>query len=286
MTILLLVALGLAIGLVLGALGGGGAVLAVPALVFLVGQTANEATTSSLVIVGAAAVTGVATHVRSGGIAWRTGLAFALAGVPAAWAGSRLNGVVDERVLLLGFGVLMLVAAAGMLRGQRARKPSGPEPAPATPERASGTAAEARTGSDTAVLQRPRAAARRSTPRAPWAAVLGAGLAVGLLTGFFGVGGGFVVVPALVLALRVPMSRAVGTSLVVVAITSATALLARIPAAEFEWAVIGPFAGAAVAATLVGRRIADRLPARGLQVGFAVLLVLVATYTLVRGLIG
>ena len=102
---------------------------------------------------------------------------------------------------------------------------------------------------------------------------------MGFLTGFFGVGGGFVIVPALVLVLGLPMQQAVGTSLLVVAANSATALASRAGVAHFDWAVIVPFTLAAMIATLLGKRVADRLPATRLKRGFAVLLVIVAVYT-------
>lgn len=292
--LLLLIALGLAIGLVLGGLGGGGAILTVPALVFLVDQSAVQATTSSLVIVGIAAAIGAASHVASGRVCWRTGISFGVVGLPAAWAGSHLSHAVDEAVLLLAFAALMVVAAGAMLRDRAA----GPGPlaaaeSPATSRRpahggTSAVRAAGGSGSATATLERERVASARepgSTPGASacalvsWRAVAVVGLGVGFLTGFFGVGGGFVIVPALVLALGLPMQQAVGTSLVIVALNSASSLLARSATAEFDWSVIVPFALAATLATVLGRRLADRLPAARLRAGFAVLLLVVAGYT-------
>lgn len=243
-----LVVLGLVVGLVLGGLGGGGAILTVPVLVFVIGQSPGMATASSLVIVGLAAVVGVLGAARNGGVSWRTGLGLGAAGLPAAWLGSRLNPLVDGNLLLVGFAVIMLAAAVGMFRSQRDHAPS----------------------------------ARQRSRLASVAAVLGSGLAVGFVTGFFGVGGGFVVVPALVVVLGLPMDLAVGTSLVVVALNAGVALLARIGTTHLDWAVVVPFALAAMAATLLGRRVADRLPSVRLRQAFGVLLVLVAAYTLVQ----
>ena len=107
--------LGLGIGLLLGALGGGGSILTVPVLVFVLGASAQEATTGSLVIVGITAVVASIGHARSGGTRWKTGLMLGAIGVPASVLGTRLNRAVDEDVLLLAFAALMLVAAAGML---------------------------------------------------------------------------------------------------------------------------------------------------------------------------
>ena len=299
--VLPLVGIGLVIGLVLGGLGGGGAVLTVPALVFLVGQDAVEATTSSLVIVAIAAVAGVAGHVRAGSLVWRTGLALGLAGVPAAWLGSRLGAAIDPDRLLLGFAVLMVVAAVAMLRPSPSRtrmvalrggrvprsEPSAPVP-PATPPT---TPTATPTGSS-GVAARVDVLAPDAGPttlpgrRAPWPLVVAVGLGVGLLTGFFGVGGGFAIVPALVLLLGLPMSRAVGTSLVVVVVSSLAALLSRVGAAPVDAEVVVPLALAAVVATVGGRRFASRVPATRLQRVFAVLLVLVAVYTGVQAALG
>jgi len=224
------------------------------------------------VVVGAAAVVGAAGHVRAGTVAWRTGLFFGAAGIPAAWIGSHLSHAVDGSVLMLGFSLLMLGAAIAMLRPVGAPTPlATPVPVPAG---AAGPAPTASTSGE------PDGAAPQCVRCGRWPFVVGAGLGVGLLTGFFGVGGGFVVVPALVLVLGLPMQMAVGTSLVVVSINAATALLARSTTAEFDWSVIIPFALAAMAGTVGGRHVADRLPAAQLKRAFAVLLVLVATYTL------
>jgi uncharacterized protein len=113
MSVVGLVLVGLLIGLILGGLGGGGAILTVPALVVMAGQHAQDATTSSLVVVGLAAVAGVATQVRAGRVAWRTALGVGAAGLPAAWAGSLLSRVADPDIVMLGFACVMLLAAAG-----------------------------------------------------------------------------------------------------------------------------------------------------------------------------
>lgn len=279
--VLLLVAIGLTIGLVLGGLGGGGAILTVPALVFLVGQGPAEATGGSLVIVGLAAVAGVGSHVRAGTVSWRTGLTFGVAGVPAAYVGSRLSAAIDPDRLLLAFAVLMVVVAVAMLRPG----PSRDRMAAARAQK-SENGAGAASGAGAAKGATQAVAERTDARHASWPVIIGAGLGVGLLTGFFGVGGGFVIVPALTLLLRLPMRLAVGTSLIVVAINSAAALLSRLGHTELDWAVIGPVAAAAMLATFVGRRLAVRLPAARLKRAFAVLLVLVAGYTGVKAAIG
>jgi uncharacterized membrane protein YfcA len=251
-------ALGAAIGLVLGALGGGGSVLTVPALVFVLGLTAQAATTASLVIVGITAVVAAVGHARSGHVQWRSGLLLAAAGVPASLGGTALNRLVSENLLLLAFAVLMLLAAAGMLI----------QP----PKNASDTDGQA--------------AGQRDGSRRLWLRLMLAGLLIGALTGFFGVGGGFVIVPVLVVALSFPIASAVGTSLVVIALNAGVALAARIGQAELDWGVIVPFTAAAVLASLGGTRLADRLPATTLTRAFAALLVLVAVYVAVRAVLG
>lgn len=287
MDLLWIILLGLLIGLVLGGLGGGGAILTVPALVYVVGQQAQDATTSSLVIVGLTAAVGVLSYRSAGRVRWGMGLTFGAVGLPATWLGSFLNHRVDENLLLLGFSVLMVLAAVAMVADQ-SRGASSSTPANGSPEgtsavsttsaRPSGATARRSPGSSTSVLDRPATAEARTGRPSP-AAIVGVALVVGLLTGFFGVGGGFIIVPALVLVLRLPMHQAVGTSLMIVALNSATSLGSRLTTANFDWAVIVPFTLAAMAATLAGKRVADRLPARQLKLGFAALLILVAGYT-------
>jgi uncharacterized membrane protein YfcA len=260
MTTLAAVGLGLLIGLVIGGLGGGGSILTVPALVFLLGLSAQAATSASLVIVGVTAAVATIGHARSGHTGWRAGVFLALAGLPASLLGTRLNLLVEQDVLLLAFAGLMLLAAAGMLIRRR--------------------------DDSTAVDEADRPASVEPGRAGRWSRLIAAGLVIGFLTGFLGVGGGFVIVPALVLALRFPMPRAVGTSLLVIAMNAVVALAARAGAGSFDWEVIVPFTGAAVAASLGGTLLADRLPTRQLTTSFGVLLVLVAGYVGVRAFLG
>lgn len=247
--LLIVVLLGLLIGGVLGGLGGGGAILTVPALVYIIGLPAQEATTGSLLIVGLSSIVAAVVHQRNGNVQWRVGLAFGLTGIPAAWLGTWANARIDGATLLLGFSAVLVVAAVAML---------AKTPDPSVEHKHSG-----------------------SRPRAPLV-VAAAALLVGLLTGFFGVGGGFVIVPALVLTLALPIHKAVGTSLLVIVINSAASLVSRAGTSHldhFNWSVIVPFTLAAMVATLLGKAVADRLPAPQLQKAFAMLLILVAGYT-------
>lgn len=277
------VALGLLIGLSLGALGGGGSILTVPALVFVLGLSAQEATTASLVIVGVTAAAASAGHARSGHTRWRSGFLLAAIGVPASLAGTVLNRRVDPDVLLLSFAALMLVAAVGMLLRARsaARRQAQAQPSqPASPDAPGGSALAA-----TPAGPAHAAPAARSRLGHAWR-LAAAGLGIGFLTGFLGVGGGFIVVPVLVVLLSTPMPVAVGTSLLVISLNSAVALAARAGHGSFDWEVIVPFTAAAVAGSLAGKRAADRVSPNKLTVAFAALLVAVAVYVGVQAVLG
>lgn len=261
---LVVVPVALVVGLALGALGGGGSILTVPALVYLLGLGPREATTGSLVIVGLTSVIAAAPHHRAGRVALGQGLVFGVLGAAGALAGARASGLVAPDVLLLGFAVLMLVVATVMV----VRLRSG--------SRASGDPA-----AEPVLRWRPwRCDCRRL------ALLLVTATGVGLLTGFFGVGGGFVIVPALLLALRLPMPVAVGTSLVVIAVNSATSLAFRLgDGTSLDLAVVLPFTGLAVLGSLAGGRLAGRADPRRLTIAFVVLLVAVAGYSLVRSVL-
>ncbi|MBO1766690.1 sulfite exporter TauE/SafE family protein [Allobranchiibius sp. GilTou38] len=256
MTVTAAALLGLLIGISLGALGGGGSILTVPALVYALGEPAQAATTGSLVIVGVTSLIGALGHSRAGNVRWVTGVIFGVTGIAASLAGTALNRQVDPNALLLAFAALMAVAAVGMLR--RATRPSLPRE------------------------QHHQVAGRFPVTPAGVAKFVAAGLVVGFLTGFLGVGGGFVIVPALVMALDFPMPAAVGTSLLVIALNSAAALMARAGHATFHWSLILPFTAAAIAGSLLGSRVADRTSHTTLSRAFAGLLVLVATYVAAR----
>jgi uncharacterized protein len=258
--------LGFLIGLSLGALGGGGSILAVPALVYGAGQTPQDATTTSLLLVGIASLVGMTSHWRAGRVRVRTGILFGLAGIGGSLAGSSLNRHINPDVLLLGFAGLICLAAWRMVTGCPTCTKVG----------------------ETTAIAGVTSPAARSTPPSLMLnsldlqtviVVLGAGTAVGFLTGLFGVGGGFIIVPALTLGLKLPMPEAIGTSLLVIVINSTTALSTRIATASIDWAVTIPFVVTAIAGVLVGGRIADRLdPKRSLR-WFAALLLAVAIYT-------
>jgi uncharacterized membrane protein YfcA len=246
--VLIALAAGALLGVALGTVGGGGAVLAVPVLVFLLGQSVHEATTASLVIVLAAATAGAASHARHGTSCWGIAAAFVAAAVPGSIAGTLLNDVVPGHALLGGFALLLLGVA--WLTWRRA-------------------------AFSTSEIEGP-------CPSVDLRFVAGAGLLTGALTGLFGVGGGFAVVPALALGLHVPLRRAIATSLVVVtAISSITLAEHLVKSTAIDWSVVLPFAAAAVLTASFGGSIARRLPRRTLARGFALMLAGIASYLIV-----
>ena len=373
---LLAIAAGLLIGLSLGALGGGGSILTVPALVYLLGQRPHQATAASLLVVGIAAITGAVTHARARRVRFGAGIAFGLLGVAGSYAGSRASEAVAPDALLAGFSLLMLAAAGAMIarrgsprrhgapgpqdcpdgrilripagsaispHGEPAAGRAGPEPpllaglaVPPALGRADAQPAAGRAA--TALLERPPVDAPRcdipigghpvrslaatavtarqaaptaqpptaqppTPPVAGWwqrlarltragagrpALIAAVATGVGFITGFFGVGGGFLVVPVLVLVLGFDMAAAAGTSLLVIAIDSAAALAARAGhgGLALDWPIIATFTAAAVAGSLVGGRLAGRVSPHRLTAAFTVLIVAVACYTLARSLPG
>jgi uncharacterized protein len=259
---LLALPLGLLIGVSLGTLGGGGSILTVPALVYALGENPRQATTTSLVIVGITALTGTIGHARSRRVRWGPGLVFGVVGVGGSLLGSTLNKLVNPNVLLLAFAGLMLLAAGAMMHRQRSAQRESAHPSAPT-----------------------LVAARGLTVRRV-VAIAVVGTSVGFMTGFFGVGGGFVVVPGLVLALGFRMGEAVGTSLLVIAINSAVALAARGGVIAVDWGVVIPFTATAMAGSLLGNWVAGRVPASVLVRAFAGLLVLLALYVAMRSILG
>jgi len=258
--------IGLLIGLSLGALGGGGSILTVPALVYLLGQDAHAATTGSLLIVGVSAITGMAAHHRAGRVQVAQGIVFGVLGIGGSFVGSRLSASVAPAALLSAFSVLLLVVAT-VLYARTRRQKQVAQPA----DVARGPII---TWWPSFVCACPRAAK-----------VILTATAVGLLTGFFGVGGGFAVVPALVLALGFTMPVAVGTSLLVISINSASALAARVDhGLALDWVLIGSFTAAAIIGSLLGGRVAARVHPRLLLRAFTLLLVAVAFYTAARSI--
>ena len=267
MTLAVIIVAGALIGLSLGALGGGGSILAVPVLVYGLGQSAAQATTGSLVVVGVTSLAGTITAYRSGNALLTRGIVFGLVAVGGAAAGAKASALVSEPVLLAAFAALLLAVAAVMAARQlRSRR------------RQPGSRAESQLA-DPIISLRPSFACQ--CPRA--LKVLAAATIVGMLTGFLGVGGGFLVVPALVLALGLPMAYAAGTSLVVISITSASALAVRAGTGTHPaWGLVALLTAAAVLGGWAGARLTTRTDTRKLQAAFTFLILLVAGYTASR----
>lgn len=302
MTLLLAVVAGVLIGLSLGALGGGGSILAVPVLVYALDQSPAQATTGSLVVVGVTSLVSAVAAYRSGNVLLARGATFGLVALGGAAAGAKLSAHVSDPVLIAAFAVLMLLVGGVMaMRQVRTRRDRAPDHdrelrpaaaasdqpgAPAATRSADTPAVEAHPSSRTRVMLDDPIITFSPTfacqcPRA--LKVLITATVVGLLTGFLGVGGGFLVVPALVLALSLPMEYAAGTSLVVISMTSAVALGVRAGVGTTpDWGVVLALTLASALGGLLGARLAARTDTARLSAAFTVLVLGVAIYTAAR----
>ena len=241
------------IGLSLGLLGGGGSILTVPVFVYVLGFGAKQAVAMSLAVVGAVSLFGAVGHWRAGNVRLRIALAFGSVAMVGTYAGARVSVLLSGAAQLALFALVMLVAAVFMFRGNAGESLV---PAPAA--------------QDAQPSHGPR--------RVPW--ILLEGLAVGVLTGLVGVGGGFLVVPALVLLAKLPMKQAVGTSLLVIAMKSVSGFLGYAGQVEIQWGFMAGFTAVAIAGILLGSRLIRFVPQHALQRAFAVLLVLMGGFIL------
>ncbi|RAV33124.1 sulfite exporter TauE/SafE family protein, partial [Corynebacterium heidelbergense] len=235
----------------MGALGGGGAILAIPLFIYGLGFAAHQATVAALLIVGIGALSGVLTHVRARHVAAPTGLAFGALGIGGSYLGPRLSAAVDEAVLLTAFAALVAVVAGLMAhtawRGRREGQ------APPRPGR--------------------------------WVAIIVSATTVGFLTGFFGVGGGFAIVPALTLVVGLEMPLAVGTSLLVILLNTLIALLLHGGVGQLPHpGLIAVFAAATIGGTWLGSALGSRASEKTLRLCFAALLAVVSVYTAARSI--
>jgi uncharacterized membrane protein YfcA len=246
----------------------------VPLLIAL-GLPFLEASTMSLVVVGTGAAAALVPHQRAGRVDWRVGLTFGALGAVGAALGARVAGLLPPPVLLGGLTALLVAGATAMLgSGLRARE------AARTPD----SATEPDPGAEVAELALARAE-RTPTPSGRITGrVLGLATSVGVVTGVFGVGAGFVVVPALVSGMRVPVKRATATALVVIVMNSAVALAVRHGAISDPRATVELAMATAVFA-VVGALVSRRVPGWVLALSFGTLLAVAAAYTLVRALI-
>ncbi|MCG2622182.1 sulfite exporter TauE/SafE family protein [Arthrobacter sp. I2-34] len=238
-------ALGLLIGAVLGLVGAGGSIVAVPALVYGVGMGAAEAIPISLLVVGASSAAAVLPRLR-GQVNIPMALAVGAAGIPTAWAGTAAGRLIDQDILMLAFAAIMVLAGIRMLG--KTREASGPCNTAAGP------------------------AWRSCLPRA-----VAVGLLVGFLTGLLGVGGGFLITPALTLFLGLGMAQAVGTSLLIIVMNSAAGFSAHAAGLAIDWPMVLAFAVPAVLGSLAAAGLAHRLKDRHIRITFATLIFTVAT---------
>ncbi|TDE22722.1 sulfite exporter TauE/SafE family protein [Actinomadura sp. 6K520] len=244
MTLALTLLAALAVGVSLGLLGGGGSILTVPILVYVAGVETKQAIAMSLFVVGATSLAGVVPHARAKRVRWRTGLLFGGAGMAGAYAGGRLAAYIPAGVLLAAFAVMMAVTAVAMLRGRHA--PTG-----------------------------------EHTER-PVFRILAEGVTVGLVTGLVGAGGGFLVVPALVLLGGLSMPAAVGTSLLVIAMKSFAGLAGYLSAVQIDWPLTLAVTGAAVLGGVAGSRLAGRVEPERLRRAFGWFVLVMAGFVVTQ----
>jgi hypothetical protein len=233
----------LLIGVSLGLLGGGGSILTVPILLYVFHLPPREAIATSLLVVGTTSAAALVPHARAGRVRWRTGALFGVNSMASAYVAGRLARYLPPGVLMVLFGAVMLATAVAMMRGRRAAADAAPS----------------------------------DLPRAKVVAV---GLAVGTVTGLVGAGGGFLVVPALVILGGLPMPVAVGTSLLVIALNSFAGLAGALSSVSLPWGTAAVVTGAAVAGSVVGGRLAGTIPADTLRRVFAWLVLAMATLLL------
>ena len=201
-----------------------------PLLVYVAGLDSKEAIATSLLVVGVTSLAALVPHARAGRVRWRTGLVFGVAAMAGAYVGGRLAAFVPGTVLLVAFSLMMLATAVAMIRGRRE--------------------VEQHDGGMRVGL------------------VLAEGGVVGLVTGMVGAGGGFLVVPALVLLGGLPMSAAVGTSLLVIALKSFAGLAGYLATVQIDWGLAAAVTAAAVVGSLLGGTLTGRIPADTLRRGF------------------
>lgn len=238
--LLLALALSTLIGVSLGLLGGGGSILAVPVLVYVARVDVHAAIGTSLAVVGTTALVGGLVHARAGRVDPRAAALFGGAGMLGAPLGAQATHAVAPRVLLMLFAALMLAVGGLMLRG--------------------------------------KAGARSGSARPHPVAVPAAGFGVGLLTGFLGVGGGFLIVPALTLLAGLPIHTAIGTSLLVIAANSAAGVVGHLRQGEMPLGLTAAFTASAALGALAGVRLASSLDPARLRRSFAVFVILVGLF--------
>ncbi|MGK7899530.1 MAG: sulfite exporter TauE/SafE family protein [Xenococcus sp. (in: cyanobacteria)] len=247
------------IGLSLGLIGGGGSILAVPILIYVMGVTPKAAIAMSLIIVGIVSLIGAIPHWLQENVNLKTAAMFAPAAMIGAYLGARLAAFpfITETFQLICFGLVMVIASVLMIRkgGKSSEK-------------------------------REAFSAKKSDSLSPhqghWLAIPLEGLGVGILTGFVGVGGGFAIIPALVLLGGIPMKEAIGTSLLIIAFKSATGFLGYLSQVKLDWNLVISFTLAASVGTLGGAYLTRFIDAKNLQKGFGYFVLAVAVFVLIK----
>ncbi|OAB56352.1 permease [Phormidium willei BDU 130791] len=248
--------LALGIGISLGLLGGGGSILAVPILMYVMGLSPQEAIAASLFIVGIVSLLGLIPHAKAGNVSLKLALTFAPAAMVGAYAGARLAALpaITETIQVVAFGIVMLLASILMIRkGQRQAQPVE------------------------AALSPPKSPSLGKILMIPLE-----GLLVGIITGFVGVGGGFAIIPALVLLGGTPMKEAIGTSLLIIAFKSATAFFGYMDQVSLDWGLMISFTLAASVGTYAGAMLSHRLDASHLQKAFGYFVLAVSIFVLIQ----
>lgn len=246
-------ALSVLIGVSLGLLGGGGSILTVPILVYVIGLPAHEAVLLSLLIVGATSIAALIPYARSQRVRFKTGSVFGVASMLGAFVSGKFAHLLSGTLLLLLFGLMMLVTAIAMMRG-KAEAPC--------------------VDCD---KQREGPLSQLPIPK-----ILLEGLVVGAVTGLVGAGGGFLVVPALVLFAKLPMRAAVGTSLLVIAMKSFAGFAGHVSNTHVDWAFAALATGAAVVGSFAGSHWAGRVPQAFLRRAFAWFVIVMAVFMLTQ----
>lgn len=284
--ILTALAVGALIGLVVGALGAGGGILSVPALIYLLGVAPHEATSASLVIVLFTALAALGGRIGKNTICYQIALVFAALATVGTWLGSLANQAVSADLLMYAFALLLICvglvmlrrAYPGLFRGAARAGSSGvfSDDGAAAADNAGGT------GSTPALRAVSAMGEVTSIGAVPLWRVALVATVTGALTGFFGVGGGFAIVPALTLVLHLPIKRAASTSLLIMAITAVVALVARAQTSlNVDLGVIGAFTVASMLGAVAGAPLTRKVSSQKLTASFAALLLAVAVATLV-----
>ena len=273
MEIFITISCGILAGLALGLTGGGGSNFAVPLLIYVVGVPAGQAMPVALAAVALGAAVGAAQVVRANLVAWQPTLAFAAGGMLGAPLGLKLAQGMDARMLLTGFSLLALAVGASMWR-RASLHPQESAVVRALPE-----------GQTSGPVCRLSQDGRLRFTAPCSIALMFAGLVTGVLSGLFGVGGGFLIVPALMAITRMGIHGAVATSLVVIAMTGMTGAAYALMQGRIAWVALLPFALGGTCGMLLGRRVAARVAGPVLQKSFSGIIVAVALSMLTRSLL-